>query len=180
MKLSTYTTIFFSLFLTACATPYTVPTNAEKAMLRLVSNDTYTRFSHIDVDTCPDPKSTELAKMGTLYPNETSSLKMYGTSKASEARIMERYIEANKPFNMLLHSWMVPVQYVPGYDCKIGIEFTPEPGKQYEANYIYEKNKCNVVLYSLVASGSDSFERIPEPTHKKLHAWMNKDFCRKR
>lgn len=166
------------LLLAACATPYAPQATGPKAMVRFTSNvgDTFS-FSTADTKACPKPSEQHIGGISGLSPGEVSTLKMYGTSPEREGRILEREIDADRPFPVLAFSTRGATQYMAGYTCSVGRSFVPKAGHQYEVNYQYNGTQCRVDIVELVGKEAGQFERVPEASASKQVVGSLREFC---
>ena len=167
--------------LSACAAPYAPQASGPTAMVRFTSNvgDSF-NFSTTDTSQCQSPPTQSIGGINGLSPGEVSTLKMFGTSPNREGRIIERVIDAGRPFPVLAYSGRGATAYVPGYSCSVGRTFTPKAGHQYEVNYSYNEPYCRVQIVELVSKGETEFERVPEPSMTPLQARQVGDFCNRK
>lgn len=176
------TAVAVTAVLAGCTTPYVPEPDRPTAMLRFRSDDPYvTQLTEVDTRPCPAQIHTRLIaqtwSVGPGSEGEVSMLRMLGTAPGKEPLIRERLIAAGRP--LLLHAYAQKLNdgFTGGYQCGIGVSFTPRAGEQYDLLFSNLGRRCTVYVERLVAGPQGGILREPVPDAKLLPAGTPQALC---
>lgn len=169
-------------FFSACSTPYVPEPGGPTAMLRFRSDDpNLTQLAAVDPRNCPAQIHTRLIAQTWSYgpgsEGEQSMLQMLGTSPRKEPLIRERVVAAGKP--LLLHAYAQKLNdgVSGGYQCGVGVSFTPRPGEQYDLLFSNLGRRCTIYVERLVAAPQGGVAREPVADANLLEAGSAQALC---
>lgn len=174
--------VLASTLLAACTTPYVPEPDRPTAMLRFRSDDPYvTQLTEVDVRPCPAQVHTRLIaqtwSVGPGSEGELSMLRMLGTSAQKEPLVRERLIAADRP--MLLHAYAQKLNdgFTGGYQCGVGVSFTPRAGEQYDLMFSNLGRRCTIYVERLTEAPQGGILRETLPDARLLPAGTPQALC---
>lgn len=134
----------FLALLTGCAASF--PEGIPTAMIRFTAN--------VPVIIKPMCSRDNFIKLGLIkneYLSETSPVKMHGTRSDKNNEIVERLIPAERTllFRVRWGHAAVSVSSVKLTQCDVVFSFMPRPHEQYQADYVFGANSCDLKMYRL-------------------------------
>lgn len=158
------------------APPAGVPT----AMLRFTTN-TPNMVALVGIDTraCPKEATGYLIAgsekdTGDGYM-EPVTLGMIGSTGRPEPRTQERLIEAGRPLYFKAWTFHLTGRY--NHQCEIPAVFSPQPGHQYEMQFLIEESGCRLNLGELSLGPGGKVQMTPEPFRTLKIRRAVKNFC---
>jgi hypothetical protein len=168
-----------SLLLFACAGTYTLKEGEPTALVRFkVLGDQPTYFRHVPEPLCPESTDKRLAAFIPILGEQSSEVRMIGSTGVPSRYVYERAVSAGKPLYMLASSQRFSTPYSPGYSCSVGLRVVLEPGLQYEVIYELDQRSCTVRMWQLTQDGQEVSRSVPQDL-KFFPVRSTKDFCGK-
>lgn len=168
MKMSRlFPTLLCVLLLTACATPkFTAPTSGPTAKLRIKPGGpvTYTWIHTYEKSNCENPQYFGVIGVpDTLLP-EHAPKGMIGSAMKPDPNVVEQIIPAK--LTTILFTQHGPNSGNVVRSCLLAVNFTAEPGQEYEMDYSYDATQCFASVNTLRLQ-SGNIVRSPVPNVKK-------------
>jgi hypothetical protein len=165
----------------ACAPTYVAPNLSESSKLRF-RTDTGARtiLSRVDVSACPSVPTKEVVAITAedlFNQGEISKVEMIGGSGASETKIRERLILADKPFVYEIRTPAVMTDGAWVYPCSLSGVFVPRRDVQYELEYAVGNKGCRSRLFRLSQGAAGEVVRGRELSHRQIKVFNDADYC---
>lgn len=152
------------LILTGCAAPYTPPQGPNIAKLRIhvPQNELFASVRIMGYSSGQCDKPMSIGMIGGIADNSNDKKLNIPKLKAySQESYIERLIPAEQKYLLSLRG------FLPGSICTITTSFVPSINSNYEANFIWDHNKCYLSLDKIVQTKSGAVKSIKEPSIKQ-------------
>ena len=125
-----------------------------------------------DTSVCPERKRIVYQQLSGLLPRSPTRLGMAGEPESGARDFEELLIPAKPRTVVVVGSSRSAQQFVPGYNCNIGVSFDSRAEAQYELQYRHDGGSCSVRLYELQGAA-----RVAVPGARSFGIRQYDDHC---
>jgi hypothetical protein len=143
------------------------------AKLRFVSySGDMSTISMQDTSVCPERKRIIYQQISGLLPRSPTHLGMAVEPEPGARDFEELLIPAKPRTVVVVGSSRSTQQFVPGYNCNVGVSFDSRADAQYEIQYRYDGASCSARLYELQGAA-----RVAVPGGRTFGVQQYGDHC---